>query len=267
MDRFDRCISYLRVSVTDRCDHRCVYCMPPAGPCLKPRGEILSYEQICTVAKAAVDLGIRKVRLTGGEPLLRRNIETLVDRLSGIPGLDELCMTTNGTRLRRMAVTLKEHGLDRVNVSMDTLDPEKYRRITRGGDVAEVLDGMDAARAAGLTPVKVNMVIFPDTTDAEVDAMRAFCATKGHTLQKIMLFSLYDRKDLSGRFHAERPPKCEECNRLRLTSDGFLKPCLFSEDEIRVDFEDPRGSIERAVQAKPESGSCCRNRGMSAIGG
>ena len=266
-DRFDRLIDYLRVSVTDRCDHRCVYCMSESGVALKRHEDILSYEQIAAVVRAAVALGIRKVRLTGGEPLVRRNIVALVAGLAAIEGLEELCMTTNGTRLAEHAVALKQAGLTRVNVSMDSLDPDKYREITRGGDLAVVLRGIDAVLAAGLTPVKVNMVIFRDTTPEEVGAMQEFCVGKGLALQKIMQFSLYDRKDLSVRFQAERPPKCAECNRLRLTADGFLKPCLFSEHEVKVDFNDIQRSILEAVALKPESGTSCRTRGMSQIGG
>lgn len=267
LDRFNRQIDYLRISVTDRCNHRCVYCMPEDGIQLKKHEDILSYEQIELFVKEAVKLGLTKVRLTGGEPLMRRGIENLVGKLSRIKGLRELCMTTNGTFLSGMAEELKKRGLDRVNISMDSLDPEKYREITRGGDLKAVLKGVDAAIEAGLTPVKINMVIFVDTTGDEVEKMQQFCKEKRVSLQKIMQFSLYDRRDLSTRFHAERPPKCRDCNRLRLTSDGFLKPCLFSEDEVKVDFDDIRHSIQDAVAIKPESGSSCRNRSMCAIGG
>ena len=267
LDRFDREISYLRVSVIDRCDHRCVYCMPESGVGLKKHEEILSYEQIEVIAREAVELGIRKIRLTGGEPLLRRNIEYLVGQLSHIDGLDELCMTTNGTRLAEMAELLKKNGLTRVNVSMDSLDAEKYSRTTRGGKLEQVLKGIDAAIDAELTPIKINMVILEDTSEADVREMQNFCERKGLSLQKIMQFSLYDRHDLSTRLHAERPPGCVTCNRLRLTADGFLKPCLFSEDEIKVDFGDIKGSIQKAVRLKPENGSACKNRGMSQIGG
>lgn len=266
-DPFERQIDYLRISVTDRCDLRCAYCMPAAGVPRKAHTDILSYEQIEAVATAAVGLGLRKIRLTGGEPLVRRDIEHLVAALARIPGLHELCMTTNGTRLADMAQLLHESGLARVNISLDTLDPEQYRAVTRGGDIRNVLAGIDAALAADLRPVKINMVVLETTTEAEVAAMQQFCEQKGVTLQKIMQFSLYDRGDLNRRFHAERPPRCRICNRLRLTADGFLKPCLFSEQEIRVDFADIAGCIRRAVGAKPENGSACRNRAMCQIGG
>ena len=241
--------------------------MPASGVPLKAHKDILSYEQIEAFTKEAVRMGITKVRLTGGEPLVRRNIEDLVGKLSSLEGLQELTMTTNGTRLSEMAVKLKKNGLDRVNVSLDTLDPDAYRRITRGGDLDRVLAGIDAAVRAGLLPVKINMVILADTTQEHVEGMRRFCDEKDLTLQTIMHFSLYDRHDLSERFHTDRPPRCKECNRLRLTADGFLKPCLFSEDEIKVDAEDIRGSILQAVACKPKNGSSCRGRSMCEIGG
>lgn len=266
-DRFDRRIDYLRISVTDRCDLRCTYCMPEGGVPLKRRRDILSYEQIEAFSREAVGLGITKLRLTGGEPLIRRSIADLVADLAPIDGLEELTMTTNGTRLSELAGELKKAGLDRVNVSLDSLDHETYRRVTRGGDLDRVLGGIDTALQAGLTPVKINMVISESTTTDDVAGMRAFCRDKGLQLQTIIRFSLYDRSDLKIRFQAERPPDCARCNRLRLTADGFLKPCLFSEDEIRVDFSDIRSSILEAAAAKPESGSRCRNRTMRAIGG
>lgn len=267
LDKYNREINYLRISVTDRCNHRCVYCMPPEGMALKHHEDILSCEQIESIAREAVRLGITKIRLTGGEPLLRRNIERLVRLLAGIKGVTELTMTTNGTFLGNQADALKKNGLNRVNISVDSLDPLKYENITRGGDLNMVLNGINAAINAGLTPVKINMVIFTDTTDDEVDQMTEFCRAKGIQLQKIMQFSLYDRHDLSTRFHAERPPQCAACNRLRLTSDGFIKPCLFSEDEVKVDFKDIHGSILRAIELKPKSGSSCLTRAMSQIGG
>jgi len=267
LDPFDREITYLRVSVTDRCDLRCTYCMPEGGVPHKDHKAILSYEQIEAFSKEAVLLGITKIRLTGGEPLIRRDVETLVGKLSSLDGLRELTMTTNGTRLAEMAAKLKANGLDRVNVSLDTLDADEYRRITRGGELKHVLKGIDAALGTGLVPVKINMVILADTTPAQAEAMRRFCDEKGLALQTIMHFSLYDRRDLSERFRTDRPPRCRECNRLRLTADGFLKPCLFSEDEIKVDFNDIRGSILRAVAGKPKNGSSCRSRSMCQIGG
>jgi len=267
VDRFNRRINYLRISVTDRCNHRCVYCMPEARFVYKSHSEILSYEQIERLAKVAAKIGITKVRLTGGEPLVRKNVEQLVAKLAVIDGIDELCMTTNGSLLADMAMKLKRSGLGRVNISIDSLDADRYQKITRGGDLQQVLAGVDAAIKAELTPIKINMVILNDTTEEDVERMKTFCEQRGVRLQKIMQFSLYDRSDLSRRFGTERPPKCSQCNRLRLTADGFLKPCLFSDNEIKVDFDDIGGSILEAAAKKPENGSSCRNRLMNEIGG
>jgi cyclic pyranopterin phosphate synthase len=241
--------------------------MPEAPFTHKNHSEILSYEQIESIAKVAVEMGIKKVRLTGGEPLVRKDIEQLVAKLAAINGINEVCMTTNGSLLADMAMTLKQSGLSRVNISIDSLDEAKFGRITRGGDLRQALAGIEAAKKAGLTPIKINMVILNDTTKEEIETMQAFCDKEELELQKIMQFSLYDRADLSKRFTTQRPPKCSSCNRLRLTADGFLKPCLFSNNEVKVDFGDIRGSILKAVEKKPENGSCCRNRFMSQIGG
>ena len=253
--------------MTDRCNHRCIYCVPEAAAILKSRSEILSYEQIESLVKVAAELGIAKVRLTGGEPLVRKDIEQLVAKLAVVDGIDEVCMTTNGSLLADMATKLKRSGLTRVNISIDSLNANRYRWITRGGDLCQALAGVDAAIDSELTPIKINMVILDDTTEKDIETMKAFCKQRGLQLQKIMQFSLYDRADLSRRFQTERPPKCSCCNRLRLTADGFLKPCLFSNDEVRVDFDDIGGSILEAVMKKPETGSSCRNRLMSQIGG
>jgi len=267
LDRFNRKIDYLRVSVTDRCNHKCIYCTPGNRAILETRRDILSYEQIETIVRESVALGVKKVRLTGGEPLIRRDVERLVEKLSRCEGLSELCMTTNGVYLLDKARNLKSAGLDRVNVSIDSLDPDRYREITRGGELQKALEGIDRALEAGLVPVKINMVVLEDTTENEVEKMQRFCVEKGLDLQRIMRFSLYDRDDLSLRFRTERPPKCAQCNRLRLTSDGFLKPCLFSEHEVKVDLGNIRQSILRAVDAKPRRGSACRTRSMAEIGG
>lgn len=267
LDRFNRRINYLRISVTDRCNHRCLYCMPGTPFLHKNHGDILSFEQIESFAKVAAKMGIRKIRLTGGEPLVRKDIELLVAKLAVIDGIDEVCMTTNGSLLADMAMKLKRSGLSRVNISIDSLDANKFGRITRGGDLRQALAGVDAAKKTGLTPIKINMVILDDTPKEEIDKMQAFCDQHGLQLQKIMQFSLYDRADLSRRFQTQRPPKCVQCNRLRLTSDGFLKPCLFSDNEVRINFDNIAESILEAVAKKPENGSHCRNRPMNQIGG
>ncbi len=269
-DSFNRQIDYLRVSVTDRCNLRCTYCMPAEGIRLKDHADILSYEQITRVVAAAVGLGIGKVRLTGGEPLLRRNITFLVRELKAVPGIGEVSLTSNGTLLAPLAGELKQAGLDRLNISLDTLDAEKYRQVTRGGDINQVLAGIRAATAAGFAQTKINMVLIPGFNDGEVEALREFCRGNGLRLQRIHHYSLSEPRTSQpspGALDAERPLSCRVCNRLRLTADGKLKPCLFSDREIAVDFSDIRASLMQASAAKPARGSVCANRGNWQIGG
>ena len=268
-DRFGRRIHYLRISVTDRCNYRCVYCMPEEGIPVKSHDQILPYEAITRIASVAANLGFDRVRLTGGEPLVRKSIEQLVAMLSGINGLEDISMTTNGSLLTpNSARGLKVAGLKRINISLDTLDERKFSEITRGGELEDVLSGVAAARAAGLDPVKINMIVSEGTIPAEIDAMRRFCEMNGLVLQTIKQFSLYNRKDELKYPHVfDRPHPCDECNKLRLTADGYLKPCLFSNKEISVDLEDIEGSIRRAIESKPQEGTYCENRLMCQIGG
>lgn len=269
MDPAGRRITYLRISVTDRCNFRCVYCMPPEGVVLKRHGDILSFERIVEVARVAASLGIDTFRLTGGEPLVRRGLPDLVAMLSAIDEAREVTMTTNGSLLTpETARALQAAGLSRVNISLDTLDADRFREITRGGDVAAVIAGIEAARKAGLGPIKINMVVFEDTAAGEIGELRRFCRERGLALQTIRHFRLEGRPDESRCPHVcDRPLPCEECNRIRLTADGRLKPCLLDDREIPVDFDDIAGSIRRAVEAKPRSGEGCGNRTMNEIGG
>lgn len=266
-DSYHRKISYLRVSVTDLCNLRCTYCMPPEGVKLKRRSEILSYEAIIEIAHEAAGLGITKIRLTGGEPLVKKDICVLVRGLKAIPGLEEVTLTTNGTLLAPLAVPLKKAGLDRINISLDTLDPERYRSITRGGDIRDALEGIEATRAAGFRKSKINMVLVPGFNEDEVEAMAAFCAGKGLTLQRIHHYSLDDRGETGDFEDAERPYACGRCNRIRLTADGKLKPCLFSDAEIPVDLADIASGLKKAILEKPARGKNCTVRGIWEIGG
>lgn len=268
IDTFGREITYLRISLTDKCNYRCTYCMPEEGIPLKRYDEILRYEEIEEIVQAAAALGISKIRLTGGEPLVKKNITFLVERIAAIAGITEITMTTNGSLLTpELAHSLKRAGLTRVNISLDTLDPKRFAEITRGGKIADVFQGIAAAKEAGLDPIKINMVIFSDTTDAEIAALRGYCEKNSLILQTIKHFSLYDRKDPAGALLADRPPKCKSCNRLRITADGFIKPCLFSSHEIRIDFSNIKKSLRQATLAKPENGHSCINRTMCQIGG
>ena len=264
-DRFNRPITYLRISVTDKCNLRCTYCMPACGVPKKPHGDILSFEEIAEIARVAVRLGIEKIRLTGGEPLVRRDIVELVRRLAAIPGLKTLGMTTNGLLLPRYAEELRDAGLQSVNISLDTLDADRYREVTRGGRVEDAIAGVDAAIAAGFAPIKINVVV-PDTGPSEdVANLEAFCDRRGILLQKIGLYHL-DRHKIDYEAF-DRPPKCDACNRLRLTADGKIKPCLHSNHEFPVDMAGIETALLAAVAAKPRRGSACTNRSMASIGG
>ena len=246
-DHFERDITYLRISVTDKCNLRCSYCMPPEGVTIRRHEDLLSLEQLTEAARAAVGLGVRKVRLTGGEPLVRRGVVDLVRMIAAIDGLEHLGLTTNGTLLAPRVHELAAAGLDSVNVSLDTLDPIRYAEITRGGTIGDALAGIHAARSAGL-PLKINMVVLDDVSARETESMRAFCSSVGARLQLINRFDLTRGKGDSHAF--DRPPSCAGCNRIRLLADGTLKPCLHSDDEIRLD--------PRAHAREPAGSDCCK---------
>jgi cyclic pyranopterin phosphate synthase len=184
IDAHGRKINYLRLSVTDRCNLRCRYCMPAEGVPWLPHGEILSYEEMVLVARTAVSLGIEKIRVTGGEPLVRKGILDFLSRLAGIPGLRQLVLTTNGLLLPEMAESLKTAGVQRLNISIDSLVPENFRRITRGGDVSRVLSGIAAAEAAGF-PIKLNMVVMRGINDHEVVDFAALSLDKPYAVRFI----------------------------------------------------------------------------------
>jgi cyclic pyranopterin phosphate synthase len=167
VDRFGRCVDYVRLSVTDRCDFRCVYCMAEDMEFL-PRNEILSLEEILSAAEAFVSLGVRKIRLTGGEPLVRQNILWLVERIARLPGLQQLVLTTNGSRLAKMAAPLRDAGVKRINVSLDSLQPQRFRELTRTGKLEDVLAGIAAAQRAGFERLKLNAVVLRGRNDDEV---------------------------------------------------------------------------------------------------
>jgi cyclic pyranopterin phosphate synthase len=264
LDSYGREISYLRVSVTDRCNLRCVYCMPAQGVRLLRHDDIVSYERIALLVRAATALGFKKVRLTGGEPLARKGIEELVSLLAPVPGLELLAMTTNGTLLAPVAAELAARGLDSVNVSLDSLDPERYALLTRGGRIEDAMRGIDAALAAGL-PVKVNVVALEDSPPEELPRIRAWAEARGASVQTIARYRLEDEKRDGGA--QDRPPPCGRCDRLRLLADGRLRPCLHGADAVVVDWDDVEGSIRRAVLAKPPRGLACGDLAVGQIGG
>ena len=326
-DDFGRAINYLRVSVTDRCNLRCVYCMPAEGIGKQAHGEILRYEEIALVVRAAAELGVRKVRLTGGEPLARLGVTDLVRMLAAIPGIDDLSMTTNGTLLARHAQTLAAAGLQRVNISLDTLRPERFEQITRQGRLEDVWAGIAAAQTAGLTPIKLNMVVVRGLNDDEVVDLARRTISDGWHVRFIELMPIGANvewagngtvpiKEVRGRIEAalgplaavgsDRPAGngparyyylpgatgtvgfiaamsehfCQACNRLRLTADGRLRPCLMSDEELDLrpalragaSLEAVKEMLIQAIRRKPErhrldQAQVPQGRTMSEIGG
>jgi GTP 3',8-cyclase len=278
VDSFGRLHNNLRISVTDRCNIRCVYCMPEDVQFM-PRAQLLSFEEIERIVRVAVTLGIDKVRLTGGEPLVRRDLPTLVEKLVAIPGLKDVGLTTNGILLGPMARQLRDAGLRRINISLDTMDAAKFEQLTRRTGFEQVIEGILAAKAAGFDPVKINAVAIRGVTEEDVVPLALFARDRGLELRFIeympldsghlwerqkVLFAAdildiltegigpltpsadqdprapaldYEFADGGGRigFIASiSRPFCMSCNRIRLTSDGKLRNCLFSLEETDV---------------------------------
>lgn len=264
-DRFNREINYLRISVTDRCNLRCRYCMPEEGIQLLRHEDILTFDEIAGFTKVAVRKGITKVRITGGEPLVRKGIVTLVGMISAIGGVTDLSMTTNGIRLKEYASDLKDAGLHRVNISLDTTDPERFSYITRGGNINDVMEGIKTAKNTGLLPVKINCVILDSPVEEDARSVRLFCNENNLEIRYITQMDL-----LKGHFSTVvggTGGNCSICNRLRLTSDGKLKPCLFSDiffDIREMGYED---AINKAIEYKPECGSNNSSGEFYNIGG
>ncbi len=274
-DKYKRLIDYMRISVTDRCNLRCIYCMPSDG--IKPvkHTSILSYEEIIRIVRIAADLGVRRIRITGGEPLTRRNLTYLISSINKIEGIEEISLTTNGQILEEHIKDLALAGLKRVNISLDSLDPERYRSITRGGDIGKVLAGIERTERLGLLPIKINMVPVKGFNDDEIEnfarltlitsyhirfiefmpiGARDFWSTERYipsdtikkraaciaplipvTLKKsgpAEYFQYAKAKGVIGFISPISNHFCDSCNRLRLTSEGKIRPCLFSETEI-----------------------------------
>jgi len=321
-DSFQRPINYLRISVTDRCNLRCIYCMPTSGVNLLPRNDMLSYEEIAMVARAAAGLGITKIRISGGEPLVRSDLPQLVAMLNKIDAIDDLALSTNATLLQAHAAELKNAGLRRVNISLDSLKPDRFEQITRQGHLSQVLQGIEAAQAAGLHPVKINMVVLRGINDDEVLDFAFKSQQDGWNVRFIELMPL-SQTGLSSHFVSTAEIKqglaslgelqpcqsekgngparyfrlpgasgtigfispisehfCVGCNRLRLTADGRLRPCLLADDEINLrqklragtSIEELSELIRQAAAAKPERhnlgrGGTSPQRPMAQVGG
>lgn len=276
-DRFSRKIDYLRIAITDHCNLNCLYCAPFGGRTKLTHSDILSYEEICRLTKAAVQAGISKVRITGGEPLVRKGVVQLCRMLASIKGVENLTLTTNGVLLRELAQPLYKAGVQRINVSLDTLRPERFRKITGYGLLSQVLAGIEMAAEAGLHPVKINTVVMRGVNEDEIEDLARLTLEKPYHVRFIELMptngygnhgSLFvpieevvKRVKKVGELSLEPPVDssgparlcmlagglgkvgfiaplswhfCGSCNRLRLTADGKLKTCLFSEEEIDI---------------------------------
>jgi cyclic pyranopterin phosphate synthase len=252
-DKYKRRINYLRISVTDRCNLRCRYCMPEEGIKLMSHRNILSFDEIVEIVEVAVSHGVDKVRITGGEPLVRKGIVDLVKMISLIDGINDLSMTTNGTLLEEFAAPLADAGLMRVNVSLDTLDQEKFRILTRGGSLEKALRGIDAAIAAGLTPIKLNCVVKESSREFDATTVTQYGLEKGLDVRYIRQMDL--ARGEFGIVEGGDGGNCSSCNRLRLTADGKVKPCLFNDLEFDVRELGAKRAIEMAVEKKPACGS------------
>jgi GTP 3',8-cyclase len=203
IDRFGRTVDYLRISITDRCDFRCVYCMSEEMTFL-PREQVLSLEELYTIAKAFTELGVKKIRITGGEPLVRRGALELLENIGSIESLHELVLTTNGSQLEHMALPLKKAGVKRINISLDTLDADKFKAITRTGDLLQVLRGIDAAKAAGFERIKINSVILKGKNHQEVADLVQFAVDKGIDISFIeeMPLGVVSQHDRSSAYYS-----------------------------------------------------------------
>ncbi|MBF0440390.1 MAG: radical SAM protein [Oligoflexales bacterium] len=265
LDRFDRKIDYLRISVTDRCNLRCRYCMPEEGVLLFNKKEILTYEQIHDFSKVAAGLGIRKIRITGGEPLIRKNITDLIAKLSSINGIEDLSMTTNGTLLCHMAGKLKDAGLRRINISLDTMDREKYSHITRGGEIEHAIKGIESSVKAGLVPIKINCVVKNNSQEQDALSVKDFAEKNGLQIRFIKMMDL--EKGSFGKVEGGGGGDCARCNRLRLTSNGFLKPCLFSSIKYDIRKIGYENALKQAIDNKPACGIATTGESFYNIGG
>jgi GTP 3',8-cyclase len=258
LDRFNRRINYLRISVTDRCNQRCYYCMPEDGVKFIKHEDILSYEEIAEITAELVELGINKVRLTGGEPLVRRGIISLVSMLSKIDGIKDLSMTTNGVLLTEYAENLKKNGLNRLNVSLDSIDPEIYKKITNSDKLKEVLDGLQAAVKVGFNPIKLNCVIKESSGEKNAREIAGFAAENGFKVRFIRMMNI-----AKGEFwpvEGGDGGNCRNCNRLRLSSDGRLFPCLFSDSSFSIKTLGVKKAFTQALANKPETGIKAQNK-------
>ena len=293
IDRFGRNITYLRVSVTDKCNLRCRYCMPAEGVCKKDHTDMMTEEETIRAVEAAASLGITKLRITGGEPLVMKNILSICRRAAAVPGIQEVCLTTTGILLPELAKPLKEAGVKRLNLSLDTLDPDKYTHITRVGRLEDFQAGLNAALGAGFEKLKINAVLIGGFNEDEIIPLAELTRQYPVDMRFIEMMPMYDSGDfqensfipctkvLTALPEATPVPRdggvaklyrlpgakgniglispvsahfCDECNRLRLTADGKLKPCLHSSREYAIkglSLQEMKAVMQEAIWNKP----------------
>ncbi|MCD4792826.1 MAG: radical SAM protein [Bacteroidales bacterium] len=264
-DKFNRKINYLRVSVTDRCNLRCTYCMPAEGVELMHHTDILRFHEIVETIEYAVSQGVDKVRITGGEPLVRKGITDLVAMISKIKGIKDFGMTTNGVLLDKYAQPLADAGLHRVNISLDTMNPEKYHQITRLGDINQVFKGIEAAKKAGLTPIKINCVISETSKEPDTVEVAEFCKKNDLQIRYIKEMNLE-----TGSFSTVQGGtggNCSICNRLRLTAKGDILPCLFSDAKYNIRELGIKKAFKKALVRKPKNGHIAKESKFYNVGG
>ena len=291
-DNYGREINYLRLSITDLCNYRCVYCMDSDGVKKLEHSDILSIEELINISKIAVECGINKIRLTGGEPLVRKGVLQLCEGLKTINGLEELVLTTNGAKLSEMAGDLKSVGVDRINISLDTLNEDKFRKRTRIGCLEEVLKGIEEAIKVGFKDIKLNVVLMAGINDDEIEDFVALTKNNELSVRFIELMPIgpckdhYDERFISNNIVIEKIPDlrfvrkdgvaniykledsvgtvglispitdifCEQCNRLRVTADGRLLPCLHSDLEYNIrglSDQELKDALATAIRNKP----------------
>lgn len=294
LDQYGRDITYLRLSVTELCNLRCRYCMPEEGVCKKQHADMLTEDEMIAAVRAAASLGITKLRITGGEPLVKKNIVSICSRAASVPGIREVCLTTNGTLLPQLAAPLREAGVSRLNISLDTLDKEKYAAITRVGRLEDALTGIEAALKAGYRKIKINAVLIGGFNEDEIPALAGLTREYPVDVRFIELMPMVDSREfgpdafLPNKEVLRRLPElepapadggvanlyrlpgakgnvglispvsahfCSACNRIRLTADGKIKPCLHSEAEYSLKGlteEEMTDVLKKAIWEKPK---------------
>lgn len=315
-DQFGRDITYLRLSVTDHCNLRCRYCMPEEGVCQKEHADMLTEDEMIDAVAAAAELGVNKLRITGGEPLVKKNIVSICARAAKVPGIREICLTTNGLLLPKLGKELRAAGVNRINLSLDTLDPVKYAHITRVGKIEDAMAGLHAALEAGFDKIKINAVLIGGFNDDEIEALANLTMLYPVDMRFIELMPMVDSEEFGesayvpGSVVLERLPQmedmpydgsvarrfrlpgakgcvglispvsdhfCAQCNRMRLTADGKLKPCLHAEEEISLKGmtrDEMRETLRQAIWQKPACHAALSasehshaGRNMNQIGG